>query len=163
VTLFWLLDRTGALVDTSLFAAVLVAVGYERILSGDDQTLRAPGEVSQFWTPFLAMADNVAKRVRSSGPDKGLIDVMKDGDVERAAAQQLTDLLRRPGLAMDRVDLILQTLLESWGQPRRNGKLPALLVDSLHTGSVDARTRINEVLKAMASACAPRFTDASPP
>jgi hypothetical protein len=32
--LFWLLDRTAAIADTSLFAAALVGVGYERIITG---------------------------------------------------------------------------------------------------------------------------------
>jgi hypothetical protein len=32
--LFWLLDRTGAIHDTSLFAAVLVGAGYQQVLSG---------------------------------------------------------------------------------------------------------------------------------
>src|SRR5262252_1159508 len=41
VGLFWLLDRTGATTDTSLFAAVLVGIGYERIISGQSGTLRA--------------------------------------------------------------------------------------------------------------------------
>lgn len=67
VALFWLLDRTGAITDTSLFAAVLIGVGYERIITGGDQTLRAPGDVSALWTPFLAYADKVAKVVLERG------------------------------------------------------------------------------------------------
>jgi hypothetical protein len=64
VVLFWLLDRTGATTDTSLFAAVLVGVGYERIITGQTDTHRAPGDISRFWTPFLAYADSVARTVR---------------------------------------------------------------------------------------------------
>lgn len=64
LVLFWLLDRTGAATDTSLFAAVLVGVGYERIITGQSDTLRAPGDISRFWTPFLAYADSVARTVR---------------------------------------------------------------------------------------------------
>ncbi len=67
VVLFWLLDRTSAITDTSLFAAVLIGVGYERIITGSDQTLRAPGDVSALWTPFLAYADKVAKVVLERG------------------------------------------------------------------------------------------------
>jgi hypothetical protein len=64
VALFWLLDRTGAITDTSLFAAVLVGVGYERIITGQSGTLRALGDISRLWTPFLAYADSVERRVR---------------------------------------------------------------------------------------------------
>lgn len=64
VGLFWLLDRTGAINDTSFFAAVLVGVGYERIITGASDTLHAPGNASRFWTPFLAYADSVARLVR---------------------------------------------------------------------------------------------------
>jgi hypothetical protein len=63
VALFWLLDRTGAIHDTSLFAALLVAVGYQQILTGAMNTLKAPGEVSSFWQPFTKWADRVADRV----------------------------------------------------------------------------------------------------
>jgi hypothetical protein len=303
IGLFWLLDRTGAMVDTSLFAAILVGVGYERIITGRNDTLRAPGEVSQFWTPFIAYGDRVARSVRekiarsqrrlderviagivedatrfkaleslatSRSPDiaalqsqldaidktaasrgvadvleqktrllygvlatvpdgyylmksKGvigrrlywfnvqrgrsfiqsalaaavvvalvavgvryvhpdynglltdyyvwragktnsssidqfrsrrhLLELMKDPARERSATSQLTTLLRRPALPMERVDLLLQILLESRGHPGGNGGLPQLLVQSLRTPSVDARTRINDVLKFLAERC----------
>lgn len=64
VVLFWFLDRSGAINDTSFFAAVLVGFGYQSIMTGGSQVVRAPGEVSQFWTPFIAYADRIAKLVR---------------------------------------------------------------------------------------------------
>jgi hypothetical protein len=63
VALFWLLDRTGATHDTSLFASVLIGVGYQQILTGASGTIRAPGEVSAFWKPFAAWADAIAARI----------------------------------------------------------------------------------------------------
>lgn len=69
--LFWLLDRTGAINDTSFFAAVLVGISYERIITGGSQTLRAPGEVSQIWTPFVAYADRVSQIVLKKTEEKG--------------------------------------------------------------------------------------------
>ena len=65
VVLFFVLDRAGAIRDTSLFAAVIVGFGYERILAGTSETLQAPGEVSKLWSPFLAYADEIAAIVRS--------------------------------------------------------------------------------------------------
>ena len=64
VGLFWLLDRTDAIKDTSLFAALLVGIGYERILAGSDGTLTAPKGVAGFWSPFVAYANRVAEKVR---------------------------------------------------------------------------------------------------
>lgn len=309
--LFWFLDRTSAIVDTSLFAAALVAVGYDRILSGSNQSLRAPGEVSQLWTPFLALADKVAKRVRdrlavkqtrlkdkvvaeimqdparfkaletlvlSRVPDpaavqgqlagistakgalgdaavteaqsnllysimvtisdahyvmrkkdvisrwlyawevrrgkkmlytaataaiavavaaggmyalrskyddalsvyyiwrigktnstaadqlrarQALVQLMQEPTIGASSVRKLTALLREPGLPMDRVDLVLQTLLESKARGAANPELPALLVNSLRAGSVDARTRIHEVLKFLAASCVPAFTEST--
>lgn len=63
VCLFWFLDRTGAIHDTSLFAALLIAVGYQQILTGAMSTLKAPGEVSSFWQPFSKWTDRVAASV----------------------------------------------------------------------------------------------------
>lgn len=64
VGLFWLLDRTDAIKDTSLFAALLVGIGYERILAGGDGTLAAPKGMAGFWSPFVAYANRVAEKVR---------------------------------------------------------------------------------------------------
>jgi hypothetical protein len=64
VALFWFLDRTNAIHDTSLFAAVLVGVGYQQILSGSIGSIRAPGDISKFWQPFGAWADTIAVRIR---------------------------------------------------------------------------------------------------
>ncbi|MGH9891157.1 MAG: hypothetical protein ACREA0_04080 [bacterium] len=300
--LFWLLDRTGAITDTSLFAAVLIGVGYERIIAGGSQTLRAPGDVSALWTPFLAYTDKIAKVVLERGaqnqlrlaeriiaeiievPERyqaleafasgrssdiaalraaladidnaqasgesdklekktrhlyGLIlsipdvhyllknkkiisdrfywfqikrmaqffrlavvvilvvgvsaklAVTYDPDyrevtgtyhvwrlgktnsssvdqyrsrrrlvalmeysptVKEKATDQLIYLVQRPGLPMERVDLVLQTLLESRTRsPNRD--LPPKLVQALRGGGLDARTRINDVLVFLASSC----------
>lgn len=65
VGLFWLLDRTSAIHDTSLFAAVLIGGGYQQILSGNVATIRPTGDISKFWQPFSAWADHVADRVRN--------------------------------------------------------------------------------------------------
>jgi hypothetical protein len=65
VVLFWLLDRSNAIHDTSLFAAILVGVGYQQVLSGELASIRAPGDFSKLWQPFAAWADLVADRIRN--------------------------------------------------------------------------------------------------
>ena len=65
VILFWLLDRSNAVHDTSLFAAILVGIGYQQILSGELASIRAPGDISKVWQPFAAWADLVADRIRN--------------------------------------------------------------------------------------------------
>lgn len=309
VALFWLLDRTGALADTSLFAAVLIGVGYERIITGGNQTLRAPGDVSALWTPFVAYADKVSKVVLERGAqnqqrlaEKIITEIMQvsgryaafealalarssdtvavraglaeieqaqgSGDADKLekkarylyglllsvpdihyllknknvvsgkfywreikrlaqlipivgigivvtvalaalvyvyhpeyreiaatyhvwrlgktnstsvdqyrsrrrlvtlikaepavmvkATDQLMYLVQRPGLPMERVDLVLQTLLESRSQPP-NEDLPLKLVQALRAGSLDARGRINDVLVFLSSSC-PTQVDAA--
>lgn len=69
VGLFWLLDRTGAISDTSAVAAVIVGVGYERILSGQGQP-GLPASFAGFWTPFSAFADSISARVSKRIADR---------------------------------------------------------------------------------------------
>ena len=66
VALFWLLDRTGAIKDTSLFAAILVGLGYRNIIAGKNEAIRSTADLSQFWTPFQATADSIVASVRES-------------------------------------------------------------------------------------------------
>jgi hypothetical protein len=67
--LFWLLDRTGAINDTSVVAALLVGVGYERILSGQGE-LGVPASLSGLWKPFAAFADSISARVSKRIADR---------------------------------------------------------------------------------------------
>jgi hypothetical protein len=60
--LFWLLDRTGAINDTSLFAAVLVGLGYRQIFAGQS-AIKAPSDISALWSPLVAWADRIKRRV----------------------------------------------------------------------------------------------------
>jgi len=63
VALFWLLDFTSALHDTSLFAALLVAIGYRQILAGDVKGASVPGQFSALWNPFETWANQVRDRI----------------------------------------------------------------------------------------------------
>lgn len=65
VVLFWLLDRSNAIHDTSLFAAILIGLGYQQVLSGELTSIRAPGDIAKVWQPFAAWADLVADRIRN--------------------------------------------------------------------------------------------------
>jgi len=64
IGLFWLLDRTGAIHDTSLFAAVIVGVAYDRILAGEINSLSVPGATGGMWKPFTAWADRVTASIK---------------------------------------------------------------------------------------------------
>jgi hypothetical protein len=64
VALFWFLDRTNAIHDTSFFAAFLVGAGYQQLLTGKIGSIGAPGEISRFWQPFGAWADRIAVSIR---------------------------------------------------------------------------------------------------
>jgi hypothetical protein len=54
IVLFWFLDYTSALQDTSLFAALAVAAGYRQVFAGGIQGISMPGQTSALWQPFEA-------------------------------------------------------------------------------------------------------------
>lgn len=64
LVLFWFLDWTNAVHDTSLFAAIVVAGGYRQLLSGRMSGIRMPNEPSRFWQPFEAWANWLGDRIR---------------------------------------------------------------------------------------------------
>lgn len=64
VALFWFLDYVGALHDTSLFGALVVAVGYRQIFAGGIQGITMPGQTPRLWQPFEAWVKQVADRVQ---------------------------------------------------------------------------------------------------
>jgi hypothetical protein len=63
IALFWFLDYTGTLRDTSLFAAVVIAVGYRQIFAGGVQGITMPGQTPALWKPFEAWVNRVADRI----------------------------------------------------------------------------------------------------
>src|SRR5437660_829618 len=52
IALFWLMDRTSALTDTSLFAALLIGLAYPAILAGGFGGIRAPGGIEGVFKPI---------------------------------------------------------------------------------------------------------------
>src|SRR5688572_28177301 len=65
VLLFWFLDYTNALRDTSLFAALVVAFGYQQIFKGGVQGILTPGQSSRVWQPFEAWVNKTSARIAS--------------------------------------------------------------------------------------------------
>src|SRR2546426_12084282 len=65
VGIFWLLDYSSALHDTSLFGALLVALGYRQIVVGGVQGIQMPGPTPRLWEPFQAWVKRVADRIAS--------------------------------------------------------------------------------------------------
>ena len=66
LALFWLMDRTSALTDTSLFAALLVGLAYPAILGGGFGGLKAPSGVEGILKPVEAFTDSVIKSVNKA-------------------------------------------------------------------------------------------------
>ena len=63
LALFWLMDRVGALNDTSLLAALLVGLAYPAILAGGFGGLRAPTGLEGVFKPVEAFIDAIKKSV----------------------------------------------------------------------------------------------------
>lgn len=93
IGLFWFLDRTGAISDTSVFAAALIGVGYERIMNGTNQTIATTASLLQFWTPFQTYANEVQKSVleRSKRNEMRLIDGLVSSVLKQPARYQLLE------------------------------------------------------------------------
>jgi hypothetical protein len=94
LALFWFLDRTNAIHDTSLFAALLIGAGYQQVLSGSVSSLKAPGDVSAFLKPFAGWADAIAAQIRnrvvindSQFDEKLLSSIVEDQDKFEALRQ----------------------------------------------------------------------------
>jgi hypothetical protein len=64
VVLFFALDLTGAIVDTSLIAAVGISFTYDRILAGAG-SVEAPSALTSWWPSFKAWATKVTEEVAS--------------------------------------------------------------------------------------------------
>jgi hypothetical protein len=63
VALFWFLDRTGSIHDTSLFAAILIGFGYQQVLTGTAAAARIPGDLGKWWQPFQSWANWTSNRI----------------------------------------------------------------------------------------------------
>jgi hypothetical protein len=61
--LFWFLDYTTALRDTSLFAALVVAFGYRQIFAGGVESIRLPGQTQRLWQPFEKWVNDLVQHI----------------------------------------------------------------------------------------------------
>lgn len=65
IVLFWFMDRTNAIHDTSIFAAILIAIGYRQVINGKVAGIRVTGDLGKVWQPFEAWANWVSDRIRT--------------------------------------------------------------------------------------------------
>ena len=78
--LFWLMDRANALNDTSLFAALLVALAYPAILAGGFGGIKAPAGLDGIFKPLTVFTDSLVEAVNKqlARMEKSLADHMVD-------------------------------------------------------------------------------------
>ena len=65
LVLFWFLDYTAVIHDTTLFAALAVAVLYRQIFAGGVDGIAMPGQTAALWKPFEAWTKVVDERIRT--------------------------------------------------------------------------------------------------
>ena len=82
-----------------------------------------------------------------------------DSDLGKKTYQQITRILRSPGLPVERVDMLLQVLLQARGQRYHDAMLCGELIDDLRVDSVDARSRVHQTLEFLALKIDPHFKD----
>lgn len=96
VVLFFLLDHSGAVNDTSPVAALVVAVTYGAILSGSAQPglgqPAVPGQITNLWTQLLGDADKISADVQSRLQTK-TFTYLRSATSEIAGDQQKFDRL----------------------------------------------------------------------
>jgi len=94
VVLFWSLDYTSALRDTSLFAALVVAFGYRQIFQGGVQGIVASGPTASFWKPFEAWANRISQTIAAR--NKSVQDLFDENVKTHLASDpaRLAELLR---------------------------------------------------------------------
>ena len=66
LVLFWFLDYTTAIKDTSLFAAFVIAVAYQQVFAGGVQGIVMPGQTSGLWQPFEKWTQTISTRIAIS-------------------------------------------------------------------------------------------------
>lgn len=77
---------------------------------------------------------------------ENLLPYLRDSRLGPAAYQSLARAIRSPGLPIERVDLVLQLLLQAREQQFHQDMLCNHLVNALRVESVDARSRIQQTL-----------------
>lgn len=99
VALFWFLDYTGAINDTSIFAALVVAIGYQQVIAGSVSGITMPGQSTALWKPFEAWVRKVADRIETL--NKRYLDQF-DEEVRGIIAADPSRITALQQLVMDR-------------------------------------------------------------
>ena len=86
-----------------------------------------------------------------------LRNYLRDQKMGMAAYQYLARAVRSPGLAIERVDMILQLLLQARDQHNQKQLLCTELIDNLRVDTVDARSRVHQILTFLALKADPQF------
>jgi hypothetical protein len=82
-----------------------------------------------------------------------------DPDIGKKTYEQLARIIRSPGLPVQRVDMLLQVLLQARNQKYHDALLCSELIDDLRVDSVDARSRVHQTLEFLALKRDPHFKD----
>lgn len=127
VALFWLLDHTKVIHDTSLFAALLIALAYQQVLEGGVQNIAAPSATSRLWQPFDKWRSVVTERIARSL--KHRLDTF-DSRVARhvAALPRAAGIDRLENVALERSPDPAELQAQLQGLPRQPSPALDLLV-----------------------------------
>jgi hypothetical protein len=134
VVLFWFLDYTNVIHDTSLFAALAVAVGYQQIFAGGIKDITLPGQTSRLWQPFEAWRNSVINIIAIRARQR------LDKFDQRVAAYCAEDAAKVAALskaavqyASDPVDLAAKTAAADVSTPEKTLSLVRLLIRELRS------------------------------
>lgn len=134
VVLFWFLDYTSVIHDTSLFAALAVAAGYQQIFAGGIKDITLPGQTSKLWQPFEAWRNNVINSIAIRARqrlDKFDLRVATYCADDPARLATLSKTVAQ--YASDPVDLAARTAAADVSTPERKLSLAKMLIRELRS------------------------------
>ena len=128
--LFWFLDFTEAIHDTSLFVAIIVGFGYRQVFAGGIEGITLKGQTSAVWKPFESWVESVIKRISAKVKQyRDRFDMTSKRDIARDSA--LLDKLQGVALAYANDPAALQTELDKLAGMPASGHRDQKTIDLL--------------------------------
>jgi hypothetical protein len=124
--------------------AILVALLLAGVFYGGAWWATQPKVTLMYHVWRLGKPDNSARDRGRAMEHLGVF--LQDTNFGSMAYQSLTRAIHTPGLPAERVDLLLQLVLQASTQPYHDTLLCRHLIEALHVENVDARARVHQAL-----------------
>jgi hypothetical protein len=144
------------IVKTRVVVSLMIVL-FAGLLSFGVYALTRPSLSVKYYGWRVSKTNN-SERDRFRAREK-LRQYLRDPKMGVSGYQYLARTVRLPGLPVERVDMILQLLLQARDQQYHQTMLCTELIDDLRADSVDARSRVHQTLLFLAVKRDPQFKD----